>query len=184
MRSRQWEHCPLQAEWRSLRGSQTSQRCAPGLRASRTLRKPTPRLGPQCFVVASPADDHRKEWAMPRLASGVAWHSSCPVYTVVSPRYSLESPESTSSYCPPHLKAGNRVFPPKPFWLLILEKQPEGHLGGSVGEASAFGLSHDLRVLGSSPESGSLLSGESASPSPSACCSPCLCTWSLSLTNK
>ena len=33
---------------------------------------------------------------------------------------------------------------------------------------SAFGLGHDLGVLGSSPASGSLLSGEPASPSPSA----------------
>ena len=41
-----------------------------------------------------------------------------------------------------------------------------GLLGGSVGEASAFGSGH-LRVLGWNPESGSLLSGESASPSPS-----------------
>jgi len=35
--------------------------------------------------------------------------------------------------------------------------------GGSVGEASAFSSGHDLRVLGLSPVSGSLLSGESAS---------------------
>ena len=34
----------------------------------------------------------------------------------------------------------------------------EGHLGGSVGEASAFSSGCDLRVLGSSPTSGSLLS--------------------------
>ena len=40
-----------------------------------------------------------------------------------------------------------------------------GHLGGSVSEASAFSSGHDLRVLGLSPSSGSLLSGESASPS-------------------
>ena len=33
---------------------------------------------------------------------------------------------------------------------------------------SAFGSGHDLRVLGSSPTSGSLLSRESASPSASA----------------
>ena len=36
---------------------------------------------------------------------------------------------------------------------------------------SAFGSGHDLRVLGSSPESGSLLSGEPASSSLSACLS-------------
>ena len=40
-----------------------------------------------------------------------------------------------------------------------------GHLGGSEGKVSAFSSGHDLRVLGSSPASGSLLSGESASPS-------------------
>ena len=38
-------------------------------------------------------------------------------------------------------------------------------LGCPVGEMSAFGSSHDPRVLG---PSGSLLSGESVSPSPSA----------------
>ncbi|XP_034511794.1 COMM domain-containing protein 10 isoform X1 [Ailuropoda melanoleuca] len=43
----------------------------------------------------------------------------------------------------------------------------QGRLSSSVGEASAFGSDHDLRVLGSSPASGSLLSGESVSPSPS-----------------
>ena len=42
-----------------------------------------------------------------------------------------------------------------------------GHLGGSVGEASAFGSGHDPGVLGWSPMSGSPLSGKSASPSPS-----------------
>jgi len=40
-----------------------------------------------------------------------------------------------------------------------------GHLGGSVGYPSAFGSDHDLKVLGLSPKSGSLLCGESASPS-------------------
>ena len=44
----------------------------------------------------------------------------------------------------------------------------QGRLGGSVGEVSAFGSGHDPGVVGSSPVSGSLLSGESASPSPSA----------------
>ena len=40
-----------------------------------------------------------------------------------------------------------------------------GCLGGSIGEASAFSSGHDPGVLGSSPLSGSLLSGESAPPS-------------------
>ena len=43
-----------------------------------------------------------------------------------------------------------------------------GHLGGSVGWASAFGSGHDLLGPGFKPHVGSLLSGESASPSPSA----------------
>jgi len=42
-----------------------------------------------------------------------------------------------------------------------------GRLGGSVGWATAFGSGHDPGVPGSSPTSGSLLSGESASPSDS-----------------
>jgi len=42
-----------------------------------------------------------------------------------------------------------------------------GCLGGSAGGASAFGSGHDLGFLGSSPTLGSLLGGESASPSPS-----------------
>ena len=41
---------------------------------------------------------------------------------------------------------------------------------------------HDPRVLGSSPILGSLLSGEPASPSPSA--TPPACALSLSLSNK
>ena len=42
------------------------------------------------------------------------------------------------------------------------------HLAGSVGKASAFSSTHDLRVLGWSPVSGSLLSKEFISHSPSA----------------
>ena len=55
-----------------------------------------------------------------------------------------------------------------------------GHLGGSVSEVSAFGSGHDLRVPGSSPASGSLLSGESASLWPPA---PFLLILILSLSN-
>ena len=50
----------------------------------------------------------------------------------------------------------------------VKTESEEGRLGGSVSEASAFGLGHDPGVLGSSPISGSLLSEESASPSLSA----------------
>ena len=53
------------------------------------------------------------------------------------------------------------------FCLIFKKCNTWGYLGGSVSEASAFGSGHDLRVLGWSPVSGSLLSGESASPSPS-----------------
>ena len=49
-----------------------------------------------------------------------------------------------------------------------------GHLGGSDGQASAFGSGHDPRVLGL----GTLLSREPASPSPSA--APPACALSLS----
>ena len=56
-----------------------------------------------------------------------------------------------------------------------------GYLGGSVGWASAFSSGCDPGVLGSSPASGSLLSGESVSPSPSACCSAYSGMLSLSL---
>ena len=41
----------------------------------------------------------------------------------------------------------------------------EGRLDGSADEASVFSSGHDSEDLGSSPESGSLLSGESASAS-------------------
>jgi len=52
----------------------------------------------------------------------------------------------------------------------------EGRLGGSVGWVSAFGSGHDPRVLRSSSALGSLLCGEPAYPSHSACHSPCLCS--------
>ena len=44
------------------------------------------------------------------------------------------------------------------------ESHSLGHLGGSVGLASALGSGHNPGVLGSSPTSGFLLSGEPASP--------------------
>ena len=56
------------------------------------------------------------------------------------------------------------------------------YLAGSVSLVSAFSSGHDPRVLGSSHTSGSLLGGEPASPSESACPSPCLC--SLCQINK
>ena len=57
-------------------------------------------------------------------------------------------------------------------------------MGGLVSEASAFGLGHDPTVLGWSPElSGSLLSRESVSPSPSATPLPVV-SLSLSQINK
>ena len=43
-----------------------------------------------------------------------------------------------------------------------------GHLGGLVGEVSAFNSGHDLWVLGSNPELVTMLLREPASPSPSA----------------
>ena len=48
-----------------------------------------------------------------------------------------------------------------------LDELIQGHPEGSIGEASTLGLGHDPGVLGSSPTLGSLLRGESASPSPS-----------------
>ena len=57
-----------------------------------------------------------------------------------------------------------------------------GHLGGSVCSVSAFGSAHDPGILGSSPTSGSLLSGQSASPSASAI--PRACAVSCALSNK
>ena len=52
-----------------------------------------------------------------------------------------------------------------------------GHLGSSVGEASAFGSSQDSRVLGLNPTSGSLLSFFL-----SHC--PCLCSLSNKILKK
>ena len=63
--------------------------------------------------------------------------------------------------------------------LSLLESGWKGCPGGSVSEGSVFGSGHDPRVLGSSPELGSLLSRESASPSLSACSSTCLFSLSV-----
>ena len=65
--------------------------------------------------------------------------------------------------------------------LMHLKVHIIGSPGGSVAEASAFGSGHDLRVLGSSPKSGSLLNGESASPPSSAASPACAVSVSLSL---
>uniref|UniRef100_A0A8C7EVQ8 Gap junction protein n=1 Tax=Neovison vison TaxID=452646 RepID=A0A8C7EVQ8_NEOVI len=56
-----------------------------------------------------------------------------------------------------------------------------GRLDGSVGWASAFGFGRGLRVLGSSPTSGPLLSGEPASPLPPTCRLP-LCQHVISFS--
>ena len=55
-------------------------------------------------------------------------------------------------------------------------------MGGSVSYTSVFNLGPDLGGLDSSPTSGSLLSGEFASPSPSA--APTVCACFLSQINK
>ena len=56
-------------------------------------------------------------------------------------------------------------------------------LGGLISYVSAFSSGHDLGVLGQSPVLGSLLSGQSTSPSasPSAPPFPLACVLSLSL---
>ena len=85
-------------------------------------------------------------------------------------------------------KAGLRVCAQGPQVLLRQETHPalkiqeKGCLGGSIGEASAFGSGRDPRVPGSSPVLGYLLSGEPAA-SPSAP-PPYLCSHSLSQINK
>ena len=53
------------------------------------------------------------------------------------------------------------------------------HLGGSVGEVSAFSSGHDLRVLGSSPVLGSLLSWKLLFNLPLLPPTPHLCSLSL-----
>ena len=58
-----------------------------------------------------------------------------------------------------------------------------GHLGGSVGEASAFSLGHDPGVLGSSPELGFLLNRGGVGICFFLCPSPMLMP-SLSQINK
>uniref|UniRef100_A0A452RZ35 AarF domain containing kinase 1 n=1 Tax=Ursus americanus TaxID=9643 RepID=A0A452RZ35_URSAM len=55
---------------------------------------------------------------------------------------------------------------------------------GDPSEPGQDWVSHDPRVLGSSPESGSPLSGRPASSSPSACCSSCLYSLFLCQINK
>ena len=62
----------------------------------------------------------------------------------------------------------------------VLKTHSFRRLGGSVSCTFAFSSGLDPMVLGSSPTSGSLLSGEPASPSPSAAPSVC----ALSLSNK
>jgi len=59
-----------------------------------------------------------------------------------------------------------------------------GHLGGSVGYATAFGSDHDPGVPGSSPTSGSLLSRKSASPSDAPPSHALSVSISFSLSNK
>ena len=49
-----------------------------------------------------------------------------------------------------------------------------GHLGSSVSYRAAFGSGYDLRVLRLSSALGSLLSEESASPSPSVPLTTCV----------
>ena len=61
-----------------------------------------------------------------------------------------------------------------------------GHLGGLVSNVTALGSGQDLKVLGWSPNSGSLLSGESASPSAPTftCARMCVYAFYLSLSLK
>ena len=78
-------------------------------------------------------------------------------------------------------------FPHDSLWKLLegtywLRGFLKGRLGGSVGKAAAFGSGHDLRVLGWSPASGSLLSREPASLPLSLPAS--LLTCDLSLSNE
>ena len=65
---------------------------------------------------------------------------------------------------------------------VIIKTIALGCLGGSVNEMSAFGSGHGLRVLGLSPATGSLLSGES--PSSPSLFTPPLHSCSLSQIDK
>ena len=69
------------------------------------------------------------------------------------------------------------------FLVATIKKVKRG-VPGWLSEVSAFGSGQDLRVLGSSPMSGSLLNGESSSPSPSAPPLACVLSLSLSQINK
>jgi len=71
-----------------------------------------------------------------------------------------------------------------PEWLNQCGKRRGRHLGGSVGWVSAFGSGRGPGVLEWSPISGSLLGGESASPSAPHLMLSCVLSLSLSLKNK
>ena len=66
-------------------------------------------------------------------------------------------------------------------WKVLGGWGGEGHLGGSVNQASAFSSGHDPGVLGLIPMSSSMPSGEPAFSSPSA--ASLACTFSFSLSN-
>ena len=93
----------------------------------------------------------------------------------VLPRFKSSDLLSPYFPCPPILSLF-RVFFLKQEFDHVFKVIWWGHLDGLVDWVSAFGLGHDSWVLGSSPTSGSLLSGET---------SLSLCSMlSLSLSNK
>ena len=77
-----------------------------------------------------------------------------------------------------YIKANAKVL--KKVLLCSHKNQTMGRMGGSVSEVSAFSSGRDLRVLGSSPVPGSLLSGESAFPSAPAPAHVLSCSCSFS----
>ena len=99
-------------------------------------------------------------------SAGAAEVFSGPLYTIVM------HPFIFSTLPPMESQARNKI-------LVLL-----GYLGDSAGYASAFGSRHDLQILGSSPTWGSLLSGELASPPPSASFPPSPTACALSLSNE
>ena len=104
-------------------------------------------------------------------------------------RRDLEPQGHIQGRTPPMDQRKKRTLPQGTFMACIsqmnrtswssIKMETQGHLDGSVSEASAFSSGHDLRVLGSSPVSAFLLSRVSASPSPSA--APLACAPSFSL---